>query len=151
MILDQRRGGASHRCALSVAASLLSALAACSTRSTDSQAEPQPEGQTSRLELTVRAQTDRLLEASELFGTAAGSAALEAEAREVARQREEAMTALMEAAPEVAIGLALTEAERARLPEDIRLHVETRSSESGVLEVLGVLRDDGGRAIERFL
>jgi len=151
MILEQRRGRASHRSELPWVASLVSVLAACSTRSADTQAEPPQEGQTSRLQLTVRAQTDRLLETSEFLGGAAGTTALEAEARELALRREVAMTALMEAAPQVAIGLALSEADRARLPEDIRIHVEARSSESGVLEVLGVLRDDGGRAIERYL
>jgi hypothetical protein len=75
----------------------------------------------------------------------------EEELRDLAERRERAMLALIEASPEAALQEAFPPAERDRLPEAVRRHIEEPATRTGTLEVLGVLAEDGRTGIELHL
>src|SRR5260370_25594372 len=98
------------------------------------------------LQQAVLSETERLVSARAALDRATTDserATLEASLNQAAERRETALLALMEAAPEVALGTAMPAAERDRLPPQAREHVEKTATETGTLELLGRLGEDG--------
>lgn len=106
------------------------------------------------LQRGVRSETERLLAVAAVLGRTGATDAranLVAALKQAAERRETAMLALMEAAPEVALAGAMPAAERDGLPPEARAHVEKDATETGTLEVLGRLEEDGRVGYERYL
>ncbi len=104
------------------------------------------------LEQTLRAQTDRLASAVQaLEGAGAGRVDLVNTARDLAGKREATLLALIEAAPEVAVQNAMASDQRDRLPVSVQQHVERTTTETGTLEVLAWLAEDGRIGYQRYL
>jgi hypothetical protein len=104
------------------------------------------------LEQTLRAQTDGLARAADaLRGAGAGRVDLQNTLRVIAAEREATLLALIEAAPALAVQNAIAAAQRDRLPASVQQHVERTTTETGTLEVLGWVAEDGRIGYQRYL
>jgi len=104
------------------------------------------------LEQILRAQTDRLTRAAEtLQGAGARGVDLNNTLHEIAVEREATMLALIEAAPALALQNALAANQRDRLPASVQRQVERTTTETGTLEVLAWIAEDGRIGYQRYL
>ncbi len=120
-------------------------------------ANPEPGGPASEpsaagLEQTLRAQTDRLARAAEaLQGAGAGRVDLINALHDIAMEREATVLALIEVAPALAVENAIAAEQRDQLPASVQQHVERTTTETGTLEVLGWIAEDGRIGYQRYL
>jgi len=118
----------------------------------DAQSSRAPGISAAELEQILRAQSNRLESAVQaLEGAGAGRLALLNRARDLAAEREATLLALIEADPVVALQNAMASDQRNRLPASVQQHVERRTTQTGTLELLGWLGEDGRIGYQRYL